>query len=920
MKKAATVLIVTLCFCSTLAERALAEQQPRRLTGMYRGAGPRQDSLLWGRIGRDLSFAPRWQTGTSVKSMADTRCNDDGFTRQWIPRICSDGFSNVVACWADERHGHSAIYGQRFDSLCTPIGCDFKVCDDLTSWGRYSSSIAASQSGDFVVVFEDHRNGNFDVYGQRYNSVGEAQGGNFKINENTGDDGEYVGQVAMDAVGNFVVVWSRRQPNLDVCGQRYSSGGLPLGGNFVINDVVEHDQDTPSVGMDSAGNFMVVWMDCRNWDTWGWDIYGQLYHASGTPQAGNFRVNDDLGDHRQFSPAIAMNQAGECIVVWEDHRNSEWQIFAQRYNASGEPVGANFRINTESDAFDPATGMDQYGNFVVAWEDYQNSYVNIFAQRYNYLNEPQGSNFKVHDDMGDRGHYFPSVAITPSGDFYIAWSDSRPDNEYFVNSNIWCQRYDACGEPLGNNVRLNSENPDHLQSEPSISVDTMGSFVLAWTDHRNEGLSPSDDTDIFGLVHERPYHQELRNERVNQDEIAWGHQQNSPSCAGYGSKEVVTAWSDLRDLDWDIYAVRGPYGSEYKVNEDISDGNWNPSIAADDSGNFLVVWTDARNGYPKFDIYAQRFNSVDEPQGGNFRVNEEPLWCHQDWSSVDMNGGGDFVVVWEDWRLGSIPYVYGQRFNDAGEPQGPNFKVNDQGVASGSHYYPDVAVDDFGNFVVAWQRYSDIYAQMYDYSGQRIGGNFLVNDQAALDEAPPSVPSSLSPSQLVTEDCLYSSPRLGIDIDGNGNFVVAWSDYRNGDGDIYAQRYHFTGAVWGDNYRVNTDPGSASQSTPDLAINDTCVYYTWLDDRAVEYDYVDVYSKVEYWSPRYLPGDASGDDIVNVGDIVYLIGYLYQGGAPPAPLNAGDPNADCSINVGDVVYLQTYLYKGGSPPKPGCVE
>ena len=66
-------------------------------------------------------------------------------------------------------------------------------------------------------------------------------------------------------------------------------------------------------------------------------------------------------------------------------------------------------------------------------------------------------------------------------------------------------------------------------------------------------------------------------------------------------------------------------------------------------------------------------------------------------------------------------------------------------------------------------------------------------------------------------------------------------------------------------------------------------------------------------------GDANGDYVVNVGDIVYLVTYLYKSGpAPGCPIARGDVNNDGVINVGDVVYLVTFAYKGGPEPKcPG---
>jgi hypothetical protein len=67
----------------------------------------------------------------------------------------------------------------------------------------------------------------------------------------------------------------------------------------------------------------------------------------------------------------------------------------------------------------------------------------------------------------------------------------------------------------------------------------------------------------------------------------------------------------------------------------------------------------------------------------------------------------------------------------------------------------------------------------------------------------------------------------------------------------------------------------------------------------------------------YMPGDANGDKLVNVGDVVYLVTFLYKDGPAPAPMKAGDANCDGEVDVGDVVYLVNYLYRGGPAPCPG---
>ncbi len=66
----------------------------------------------------------------------------------------------------------------------------------------------------------------------------------------------------------------------------------------------------------------------------------------------------------------------------------------------------------------------------------------------------------------------------------------------------------------------------------------------------------------------------------------------------------------------------------------------------------------------------------------------------------------------------------------------------------------------------------------------------------------------------------------------------------------------------------------------------------------------------------YIPGDANGDGVINVGDAVHIINYVFKGGVEPSPFDAGDANCDTVINVGDAVHIINYVFKGGQVP--GC--
>ncbi len=66
-----------------------------------------------------------------------------------------------------------------------------------------------------------------------------------------------------------------------------------------------------------------------------------------------------------------------------------------------------------------------------------------------------------------------------------------------------------------------------------------------------------------------------------------------------------------------------------------------------------------------------------------------------------------------------------------------------------------------------------------------------------------------------------------------------------------------------------------------------------------------------WWS---VPGDASGDSLVDVGDVIFLINYLFKEGPESCVSEAADANGDGIVDVGDVVFLINYLFKGGPSP------
>src|SRR3972149_3853444 len=67
--------------------------------------------------------------------------------------------------------------------------------------------------------------------------------------------------------------------------------------------------------------------------------------------------------------------------------------------------------------------------------------------------------------------------------------------------------------------------------------------------------------------------------------------------------------------------AQAPVGGEVQVNSYTTDLQYDPAVASDANGNFVVVWAqDASSD----GVFGKRFNAAGVPQGSEFRVNSWP--------------------------------------------------------------------------------------------------------------------------------------------------------------------------------------------------------------------------------------------------------------------------------------------------------
>ena len=363
----------------------------------------------------------------------------------------------------------------------------------------------------------------------------------------------------------------------------------------------------------------------------------------------------------------------------------------------------------------------------------------------------------------------------------------------------WTQehRHRAPDTPIGPEFRVNTyTTADQRGSFVAGTISFDYHRVFVWTSIEQDGSGLG----VFGRVDGSGEF------RVNTYTTGY---QADPSVAMDDSGNFVVVWaSDQDGSESGVFGQRftvggAPLGPEFRVNTYTTDSQEQPRVASDLNGNFVVVWTSEAQDGSAAGVFGQRYAGSGAPLGGEFRVNTYTTGFQYNPAVSAAASPNNFVVVWQDGTGpgGGQPGrgVFGQRYATVGVPLGPEFQV--ETYTTGYQGAPDIVVQPSGSYVVVWhsdgQDGSDlgIYGQRYGSSGVPFGSEFRVNAATAGPQAFPSI---------------------GI-ADGIGCFMIVWtSDDGSGTG-IFGQAYPF-GEPTEPQYRVNTFT-TGNQTSPIVSPN-----------------------------------------------------------------------------------------------------
>jgi Ca2+-binding RTX toxin-like protein len=363
-------------------------------------------------------------------------------------------------------------------------------------------AVTALSNGGYVVTWVDGSQSGGDTSGsairaQVYNADGTTSGGELLVNATT-SQGQTQPTVTGLAGGRFIVAWTDQSLTTGdasreaVRARIFNADGTQSVADFVVPMTVVEAQTEPAITGLPNGGFVAVWADSSGvGDIHPTSVRAQVFDAQGQRVGAEFRVNTTL-PNPQWQPTIAVFPDGHFVVAWTDLSGTGGDlspaIRAQVFNADGSLRGGEFLVNTTTAGVQqtPSIAASADGHFAIAWADHTSQDAgNIRAQVFNPDGSRSGSEFVVNTTTSQLQHE-PSVTALPDGRFVATWTDTSALAGDLSGGAIRGQVFNPDGSLSGSEFLVNTTTAN-AQSRPTVTTLADGRFVIAWEDMSQTG-------------------------------------------------------------------------------------------------------------------------------------------------------------------------------------------------------------------------------------------------------------------------------------------------------------------------------------------------------------------------------------------------------------------------------------------------
>lgn len=337
---------------------------------------------------------------------------------------------------------------------------------------------------------------------------------------------------------------------------------------------------SPQLALSSKdGAMYMVWSD-ESAGAGNSDIYIKILNPANGGRYGalSYLVSHDATNQAQVNPSVSVDKDGNIYVAWEDNRNGNWDIYAQKIAVNSTiittpvvsfPWGAtDFKVNTNADTSDQlspkvVTDREASSNFYVMWKSNHSGNFDIYLSKFDGNKAVAIADKKINTDAGTSAQYDPDMVYDGVNNFYMVWADERNSQP-----DIYAQKMSKVGTLgwAGDKLINDDTSADARRVKPVIAYRSDTEIYISWEDSRNGGVLTNIYSNKIDSAAVRKWSYDFL------ASITMESSQTDPALIVDSGGRPVTVWQDDRDsatYGFDIYATRYTYDMGSVIAPDV---------------------------------------------------------------------------------------------------------------------------------------------------------------------------------------------------------------------------------------------------------------------------------------------------------------------------------------------------------------
>ena len=407
---------------------------------------------------------------------------------------------NFLIDWYDDSgiggdSNGGGVKAQLFSPTGARIGSEFLV-NTATAGQQAGMQTLALPNGGFVISWQDASagvggatgdNDGYAIKAQLFNASGAKVGSEILVNTITSSN--QVGQeISALPNGGFVITWQSGNVPLDgggqvdVKAQLFGANGAKVGGEVLVNTATAGSQAGEKIATLANGGFVIAWVDDGGGAPGADAIRAQMFDAAGAKIGGEIKVSTASGGNLSFVEIVALSGGG-FAVGWGDAGRT-----VQTFDSLGAKIGGETHPTTFWEPYHSPMIALPTGGFLVVGESTDSSGAAIAAQVYDASGNKVLGEFRVNTAVA--GYQTDAVITTlAGGGFAVSWNDK--------SLGVGGAGGDASGTAV--KAQLFQDTGAYLTSE-QVALDLKGALSVSDVDGGSSVLTVVVGAD-YGILH-----------------------------------------------------------------------------------------------------------------------------------------------------------------------------------------------------------------------------------------------------------------------------------------------------------------------------------------------------------------------------------------------------------------------------------